>query len=226
MAEIDGGNTKAKLRRLRDLLAFELRRAQGRESCPPELLRRLVTATELLDSVCALKPSPDNAAQLEEVYSDALVEAHLAMHDWERFRKQEDAAALAKPRALARPSRPPLPRVHPRVDIDVSVKLRRFSVNEAPGAAPTIEAHLASLPARNVSAGGLYVVATGTAHRELTTGSVVMVTVGLARDASLTFRIRAVVTRRDDAGIGLRWIADSKPVQETVQALLAAVNQR
>jgi hypothetical protein len=223
MAEIDGGSSKSKLRRLRDLLAFELRRAQGRETCPPELLRRLVTAAELLESVCALKSSPDNAEQLEEVYSDALVEAHLAMHDWERFRKQEDAA-LAKPRAQSRPTPPP--RVHPRVEIDVSVKLRRFSVHEVGGAGMTVEAHTTSLPARNISIGGLYVVAKGSAHKELTTGSVVMVTVSLARDASLAFRMRAVITRRDDAGMGLRWIADNKPGEQSVQALLDAVNQR
>src|ERR1700761_2750170 len=148
MAEIDGGSTKAKLRRLRDLLAFELRRAQGRETCPPDLLRRLVTAAELLESVCALKASPDNGDQLEEVYSDALVEAHLAMHDWERFRKQDDAVA-AKPRTSARPT--PIPRAHPRVDIDVSVKLRRFSLHEVSGAGMTVEAHTTSLPARNIS---------------------------------------------------------------------------
>jgi len=222
MAEIDGGSTKSKLRRLRDLLAFELRRAQGRETCPPDLLRRMVTAAELLESVCALKSSPDNAEQLEEVYSDALVEAHLAMHDWERFRKQEDVA-LQKPRS---PRPTPVPRAHPRVDIDVSVKLRRFSVHEVSGAGMTVEAHTTSLPARNISAGGLYVVAKGSAHKELTVGSVVMVTVSLARDASLAFRMRAVITRRDDAGMGLRWIVDYKPGEHTVQALLEAVNQR
>lgn len=224
MAEIDGGSTKAKLRRLRDLLSFELRRAQGRESCPPELLRRLVTAAELLESVCALKPSPGGSSeQLEEVYSDALVEAHLAMHDWERFRKQEDAA-LTKPRVASRPVASP--RLHPRVEIDVSVKLRRFSVHEVSGAGMTVEAHTTSLPARNISAGGLYVVAKGSAHPELTVGSVVMITVSLARDASLAFRMRAVIMRRDDAGMGLRWIADSRPGEHTVQSLLDAVNQR
>jgi hypothetical protein len=222
MAEIDGGSTKSKLRRLRDLLAFELRRAQGRETCPPELLRRLVTAAELVESVCALKSSPDNAEQLEEVYSDALVESHLAMHDWERFRKQEDAAQKPRPR----PTPTPPPRQHPRVDIDVSVKLRRFSVHEVSGAGMTVEAHTMSLPARNISIGGLYVVAKGSAHKELTVGSVVMVTVSLARDASLAFRMRAVITRRDDAGMGLRWIADHKPGEHSVQSLLDAVNQR
>lgn len=223
MAEIDGGSTKSKLRRLRDLLAFELRRAQGRETCPPDLLRRLVTAAELLESVCALKSSPDNADQLEEVYSDALVEAHLAMHDWERFRKQDDAAA-AKPRPPAR-TMATTPRVHPRVDIDVSVKLRRFSLHEVSGAGMTVEAHTTSLPARNISAGGLYVVAKGSAHKELVVGSVVMVTVSLARDASLAFRMRAVITRRDDAGMGLRWIVDYKPGEHTVQSLLDAINR-
>jgi hypothetical protein len=188
------------------------------------LLRRLVTAAELLESVCALKSSPDNVEQLEEVYSDALVEAHLAMHDWERFRKQDEAAA--KPKPAARSSTMSPPRVHPRVDIDVSVKLRRFSVHEVSGAGMTVEAHTTSLPARNISAGGLYVVAKGSAHKELVVGSVVMVTVSLARDASLAFRMRAVITRRDDAGMGLRWIVDPKPGEHTVQSLLDAVNQR
>ncbi|HWE26884.1 MAG TPA: PilZ domain-containing protein, partial [Polyangia bacterium] len=183
------------------------------------------TAAELLESVCALKSSPDNVEQLEEVYSDALVEAHLAMHDWERFRKQDEAAA-AKPKPAARPSTMSPPRVHPRVDIDVSVKLRRFSVHEVSGAGMTVEAHTTSLPARNISAGGLYVVAKGSAHKDLVVGSVVMVTVSLARDASLAFRMRAVVTRRDDAGMGLRWIVDPKPGEHSVQSLLDAVTQR
>src|SRR6476659_8919981 len=85
---------KLKLRKLRDRLAFEIARARGR-SIPPDLLRRLLSASELLVQIGELKNAP------EEAYEDTIIEATLALHDWERWLEQGD-----KPKAQARPAAP------------------------------------------------------------------------------------------------------------------------
>jgi hypothetical protein len=224
MAKIEAESTKAKLRRLREVVAFEARRAQGRENAPPELIRRLLSTAELLNSVCLLTPGARSADELEEVWSDALVEAHLVLHDWERWRRED--AGGDKPRAARAPLATPVERRQSaRQDVELRVTLRRYEVHAA-GAGAAVEAQTRSLPARNLSTGGLFVSASAADLPKLEPGAVVLVTLTTSLGDALGFRARAVVARRDAAGLGLRWVDDSEPARRAIAALLDAMSAR
>ncbi len=222
MAQIDAQGSKAKVRRLRDQLAFELRRAQNNEKTPPELLRRLMTASEQAVAVCLLGgTSATNAQELEEVYADALVEGHLVLHEWERWRTQE-RGSTSKPRAPHSGDQ----RRHVRHESAVAVVLRRHRVQASGGAPPTVTKQTSSLRARNVSTGGLFVIAAKHAVAHLPQGSVVVVSVTTTLGTDLAFEARAAVTRVEDDGIGLRWVDDSEQARRAIHTLVDSLNGR
>jgi hypothetical protein len=212
MAQPDSGSTKAKLRKLRDKLSFEGPRARARPGTPPELIRRLQTTLELLSAACMLGQSEAE----EEVCEDALVEAHLVLHDWERVLEQ----AEGKPKPAPVPSA--ADRRFIRQETSVSVKVSRHAVHEG-AQGPTLSTEITSRPARNVSAGGMFVTGTKEDFPGLGSGSVVHVSVSFAD--SPTFQTRAVVTRRDEHGLGLRWLQETAEIKQSIQRLLHALGR-
>lgn len=213
-------DTKAKLRKLRDKLAFETPRAQARPSTPPELVRRMQTALETVTAAfrlagAPLPTSPAAADAAEEVIEDALVEAHLALNDWERT-----LAQTGKNKALPLSDR----RQHTRQEAYVTVRLLRHALHEH-GNGVELTTETANRPARNVSLGGMFVTATRQDLPEVRAGSVLHVALETSLGSSLAFRARAVVVRRDDAGIALRWIVEGERVRNAIDALLAALSR-
>jgi hypothetical protein len=201
---------KLKLRKLRDRLAFEIARARGR-SIPPDLLRRLLSASELLVQIGELKNAP------EEVYEDTIIEATLALHDWERWLEQAD-----KPKAQARPAAPGPQsmidrRQSERQEAQASVRILRYVVEEG-----TVEADSITRPARNVSLGGLAVALAAGDLPRVKVGCVVHLSIAAAGRPTV-FQVRAVVIRRGDDGLALKWLHDATG---TVSALVAAVAVR
>ena len=144
---------KAKLRKLRDRLAFATPRARTRGNTPPALLERLEAAAEVLNAVCRFGGGAEamRSDTLDELYEDAIVEGHLALHEWERWRDDE-SQQKHKVRAAA-----PLGqrRQHERHETSVLVSLARHGVHGG-GAVSTDAVQLA---ARNVSLGGILVMA-------------------------------------------------------------------
>jgi hypothetical protein len=200
--------TKSELKKLRDRLAIEAPRARTRSGVPADLARRLQAALELVGAVYLLPPSE----ALEEVGEDAVVEAHLVLHDWElcvekegeRSRKQTGPHASRSER-----------RVHARQDINVSVEVVRHAVSGG-----SSERAIVVRPARNVSRGGIMVALTAADLPGVAVGSVVRVAATLN---SGSFEAKAAVVRRDAAGVGLRWVKDTPDVERLVQALVDAV---
>ena len=206
MAQPDS-SSKTNLRKLRDKLSFEAPRARSRAGTPPELIRRLQSTLELVTTACLLGQS----AAEEEVCEDALVEAHLVLHDWERCCRQADEKQKA----------PPLPsaadRRFQRQETSVSVKVSRHALSED-AAGPKVSTEITSRPARNVSMGGMFVTGSKDDFAGLGSGAVVHVSVSLA-DLP-TFQTRAVVTRRDEHGLGLRWLQETAEIKHAIQRLL------
>jgi hypothetical protein len=218
--------TKKKLRSLRDKLAAEAPRAKARAKTPPELIERLSGALEQVGSAYLLATSPPQSSHsstlVEEVIEDAIVEAHLALHDWERLLAQqaEEQAARAKPRfgALAEQ------RQHHRQDTNVSVRLLRHAMTET-GSGVALQTETTNRPARNVSLGGLFVNVPPTDLPEVRTGHVLHVAIETTLGATLAFKARAVVMRRDATGLGLCWIEDSERVHQSIESLMAALSR-
>lgn len=215
-------DTKAKLRKLRDKLAFEAPRAQTRPSTPPELVRRLTTALETVNAAFRLAtgPAPSSPAAIEaaeEVIEDAVVEAHVALHDWERLLQQTQSG---KHKAVPLSDR----RQHPRQDTVVTVRLLRHALRDD-GRAVDLTTETMNRPARNVSLGGMFVAVSRQDLPEVGVGSVLHVAIETTLGPTLAFRARAVVARRDDSGMGLRWIVEGDKLRQAIDALLAALSR-
>jgi len=202
---------KVTLRKLRDKLAFEAPRVQTRPGVPAELAIRMQTTLRRLGAALSSTGAPQ---ELEELYEDVLVEAHLTLHEWER------ATAQAAPER-GRPSvgAPVDRRQHARQDTQVTVKLLRHGVRQD-GRSGTLEPETVSRAARNASLGGILVAAGRDDLPDVGVGSVVHLSVSLGE---LTFRARASVVRRDQDSLGLRWIQDTDGVKRAVKALLDAL---
>jgi hypothetical protein len=229
MAAHADDDVMTKLRALRDRLAVEEPRARARPNVTVDLKRRLQETLELLGRAYLLDEKSTSAAILEEVREDAVVEAHLVLHDWERWLALEEQRAQRAQQARARvPTPTPAPidrRVHYRHDTNVAVKLLRYDVRENGAGGLTLDTETSSRPARNVSAGGIFVAAARGDLPQLTVGRIVHVSVSSSLAASLGFRARAAVQRRDDQGLGLSWIVDSDAVRAAIDALLEAVRR-
>ena len=95
--------TKTKLRELRNRLAFEPPRARMRPNTPKELAERLQAALDAVNGACAMPvASTESAAEaIEEARQEAIVDAHLVLHDWERW-----AETQRQPKLKAQPPKP------------------------------------------------------------------------------------------------------------------------
>lgn len=211
-------DAKTKLRKLRDELAWLTSRARARPNTPPALLQRLEAAAELLNGVCLLGGGSGavRTDTLDEIYEDALVEGHLALHDWERWVGGDD-----QQKRKARPV-PAQRRQHERLEASVSVSLLRHGVRTV-GTGAVAGTDAVRLTARNVSLGGMMVMAGKADLPGAAVGSVVHVSVNVSPDRAV--HARAVVTRRDDAGIALRWVQETEVDRRVVEALFAAIQQ-
>jgi hypothetical protein len=200
---------KQKLRKLRDRLAFETARARGR-NVPPDLLRRLLSAAELVAQIGELKAAPD------EVFEDAFIEATLALHEWERWLEQADGP---KPKTPLRPttgSNPIDRRQTERLEAQATVRILRYVVDEG-----TVEADSVVRQARNVSLGGIAVsLAPGDLPR-VGVGCVVHLSIAAAGKPTV-YQVRAVVTRRGEDGLALKWLHDAN---NTVSLLVSAIRK-
>lgn len=211
-------DSKSKLRQLRDRLAAELPRARTRPNAPPSLIERLDAALEVVTSVYSLQGSSASTRTLDEVYEDAVVEAHLALHEWERWLEQEHQQKKLRSRTLPSADR----RAHERHDTDVTVKLLRYRVRADDFGDVTIDSEVASRPARNLSLGGLFVSLAADELPAVKAGSVLHVFVSFG---AVSFTARATVQRRDSNGAGLRWVGESDRVRRSVESLLDAVRR-
>src|SRR6266542_4262235 len=199
----------AKLRALRDQLAVETPRAKGLQRTPPDLVRRLQAALDCASGVCMLTSVMKGAMAMTEspvvavARGNALIQAHLALHDWERWLAAEDHDARSSAPVAANRRR------HVRYETDVAVKLVRRARQGGP-ALPLLPSDEAVRAARDVSLGGLV-------------SSLVEVTINLGRGRE--FGARAEVLRRDPRGVGLRWFHDSDRVRLAIESLVATVGR-
>src|SRR6185312_7011600 len=133
--------TKRKLRELRDRLSFELPRARVRPNMPAELVARLQAALDAVNGAYAMPAASTASAAdaLDEAREEAIVEAHLALHDWERWTETQ---------------RQPKPRraVDARQSREVEVRLLRYRAQNGDGREVALADTPAARAARNVSA--------------------------------------------------------------------------
>ncbi len=219
----DDEDPRAKLRALRDKLAFEAPRAQARAKTPPDLAKRLKAALDQVNAAHRLATSSDSHVSEEvaaEVIDDAIVEAHMALHDWERLIERQEEQAQRARQQVALTDR----RQSTRQDTDVTVRLLRHAMNES-GSGVALETETANRAARNVSMGGIFVSLAVGDLPQVVVGSVLHVAIDTSLGASLGFRARAIVMRRDATGVGLRWIVDTERVTQAIESLLAAVSR-
>jgi hypothetical protein len=208
---------RSKLRTLRDNLAAAAPRARSRGAAG-ELCERLEAAVELVSGAYLLAVRATAGSAAEEMYEDALVEGHLALHDWERWLAQQEQQKLRPRGVLGGAER----RQSDRFDTSVAVKLLRHSLRDDGSGGVKLASDATSRPARNVSLGGLFVQLPRQELAEVRVGSVVHVSVNAHE---LAFQARAAVTRRDDDGVALRWIPDSDRVRRAIDQLLDAVRR-
>jgi hypothetical protein len=204
---------KTRLRKMRDKLAFEVPRARVRPATPPELVERLNAALETVTNVCLLTAA---SGTVEEIQEDALVEAHLVLHEWERCLELQN-----KPPQKSRGTEQ---RRHPRLETNVSVKLQRHAVR-GHGGTLSVETDTITKPARNVSLDGIYVLAAPAELGDVAVGGVVHLSVVTTLGGTLSFHARAVVVRRDQDGVGLRWVRDTPAIEKAIASLLDAISR-
>jgi hypothetical protein len=219
MAATNDSDPKARLKQLRDKLAVEAPRARTNPVVPKELTQRMQSTLDSVSAAYLLAVTPENRTIVEEAREDAIAEAHLVLHEWERWVEQRETNRV-KPRASAIPDR----RIHTRIDTSVTVRLLRYAIHSDDTTGTALEAETLQRPARNVSLGGIFVALDKGDLPKVGVGNIVhvSVTVGVA----LTFRARAAVARRVDDGIGLHWIQDTEAVKRSVKSLLDAVTKR
>ncbi len=212
----------AKLRALRDQLAVETPRAKGLQRTPPDLVRRLQAALDCASGVCMLTSVMKGAMAMTEspvvavARGNALIQAHLALHDWERWLAAEDHDARSSAPVAANRRR------HVRYETDVAVKLVRRARQGGP-ALPLLPSDEAVRAARDVSLGGLFVAVPANELPRVLVSSLVEVTINLGRGRE--FGARAEVLRRDPRGVGLRWFHDSDRVRLAIESLVATVGR-
>jgi hypothetical protein len=192
----------AKLRGLRDRLARETQQARSQARAPEELIRRLQAALDCAHGVCALSSVMRGVAGESPVVvvarSNALIQAHLALHDWECW------SAVEPPEVRAPAAVPVNRRHHVRFETQMAVRLGTLARS-----------------ARDVSAGGLFVKVPSGELPRLAARSVVQVTVELGRGREVA--VAAEVLRREASGLGLRWIDDSQRAHRDIAALVDCV---
>jgi hypothetical protein len=213
MAASENQDVKTRLKKLRDRLAFEAPRARVRPATPPDLVERLNGALETVTSVCLL---PAESGAIAEIQEDALVEGHLVLHEWERCLEMQTKGQQKRPGSEQR-------RV-PRYETSVSVKLQRHAVR-GKGGSLTVETDTISKPARNVSLDGIYVVAAPAELGDVAVGGVVHLSVVTTLAGGPSFHARAVVVRRDQEGVGLRWVRDTPAIEKSIASLLEAIGR-
>ena len=211
---------RGKLKELRNRLSAELPVVRLRPSAPPELVRRMESALEMVAGAYLLSATDpvSPASAREELYEDAVAEGHLALHDWERWLERESR----KEQSSKTP--PPIDRrVHQRHDINVTVKLLRHRVRAYEFGEYKLDSETTSRPARNVSLGGILVAVLKDDLPQVGVGSVLHLSVSFG--AQQSFQVRATVQRRDAQGLGLRWIVDSERAQRAIESLLDAISR-
>jgi hypothetical protein len=212
-------DTKTKLRELRDRLSFELPRARVRSKAPAELVDRLQAALEAVNGAYALPAAstPSAAEALEEARQEAVVEAHLVLHDWERW---TEAQRQPKLKAQA-----PKPRraVDARQSADVEVRLLRYRAQNGDGREVAFSDPKAAHAARNVSADGIFVTMPKDELPQLGVGGVLQLAAQVDNGAAL--QARATVVRRDVDGVSLKWIVDNDRTRRLIDALLDGVRR-
>jgi hypothetical protein len=220
--------TKTKLKQLRDRLATEAPRARARAGA--QLAERIGAALEMVNGAYLLAASPatggSSTAAREEMYEDALVEGHLALHDWDRFVAQQPKPAAPAARARARSLTPPPVdrRQFDRYDTNIAARIVRHGVREDGSGGVTLDDASVNRPARNVSLGGILVAVPKHELPQVAVGSVVHVSV-TTTNPPLSLQARATVMRRDDTGIGLSWTTVSEATKKTIQGLLEIVRK-
>jgi hypothetical protein len=195
----------AKLKALRDRLAAETTRARTLPRTPSDLQRRLQTALEAANGVCALTSVMRGAPAAESpvvvvARGNALIQAHLALHDWDSW------LAAGDPEAATRPASASTRRRHERYRIERPVKLAQA---ESEGTV------------RDISVGGLYVTVAAGAVMRVAAQRVVEVSLDLGGGRELLAGAR--VLRCDARGVGLRWVEESPRVRAAVESLVANV---
>jgi hypothetical protein len=86
---------RSKLRNLRDRLAIEAPRARTRPDLP-QLAKRLQTSLEKVQRLHLATASGRQRVE-EDVCEEAIAEAHLALHDWERVYEQSRPKPKSNP---------------------------------------------------------------------------------------------------------------------------------
>ena len=219
MAATNEADPKARLKQLRDRLATEAPRARTNPAVPLDLTQRLQSTLESVSAAYLLAVTPENRTRVEEAREDAIAEAHLVLHEWERWVEQRELQR-GKPRQIAGADR----RVHARHETSVTVRLLRYAIHSDDTTGTALEAETLNRAARNVSLGGIFVSLAKGDLPKLGVGNIVHVSVTVGD--TLSFRARAAVARRVDDGIGLHWIQDTEAVKRSVKTLLDAVTRR
>lgn len=211
--------TKRKLRELRDRLSFELPRARVRPNMPAELVARLQAALDAVNGAYAMPAASTASAAdaLDEAREEAIVEAHLALHDWERWtetqRQPKLKAQLPKPRRA----------VDARQSREVEVRLLRYRAQNGDGREVALADTTAARAARNVSADGIFVTIAKDELPQLGIGGVLQLSAQV--DGGAALQARATVVRREVDGLALKWIVDNERTRHLIDALLDGVRR-
>jgi hypothetical protein len=210
---------RSKLRGLRDKVAFEAPRAHARPGTPPDIDRRLQSTLQRIVAALTAPPTVGEPSVFEELCDDIVVEAHLVLHEWERWQEESAASPKAKPRSpLTGADR----RVHTRHETNVFVQILRHGLH-GEDRSTRLDSESVKRPARNVSLGGMFVTLPKDELPEAGAGSVVHISVSVGD--SPPFRARAAVVRRDGDGIGLHWIQENEAIKRSIKTLLEAIRR-
>jgi hypothetical protein len=153
------------------------------------------------------------------VVEDTIVEAHLTLADWARFLEKESSRATG---SRTRPPESMDRRVHERLEMRATARVLRYSLRPN-SEALSVDTSSLERPARNVSLGGIFI--TAARHELASVGAGCVVHVSVTPPGGKAFQLRAVVVRREESGLALRWIADAPVDQRVVESLLETVNR-
>jgi hypothetical protein len=214
-------DVKTKLRRLRDRLALEAPRARVR--APAEVAQQLEAAAAQVSRVYLLSvaAAATVAPELAEAQEDAIAEGHLALVAWERCQASQTAAKKT-------PSVPGINRrEHERLPITATAKLLRHTVREDGSGALLLDAATTSRAARNVSLGGIFVTLAKGELPAIGVGHVVHVLIAPANaGAAESYELTATVVRREESGVGLRWMLKTERDRVAVEKLLESIRPK
>jgi hypothetical protein len=212
--------TKTNLRALRDRLSVELPRARVRPNTPTELVQRLQAACDAVNGAYAMPAASTASAveALEEARQEAIVEAHLVLHEWERW-----AETQRQPKLKAQP--PKLKRTPDgRQSGDVEVTLLRYRAQNGDGREMALSEITTARTARNVSTDGIFVTMPKDELPQLIIGGVLQLSTRVDNGAAL--QARATVVRRNADGLSLKWIVDNERTRRLIESLLDAVRRQ